>query len=119
MGISNTLFFNPHGNDAFDQGKNTSTALEVGRICFALLDNPYLSNLVNTKQYKGWVNTNKLLWEGFHGIKTGVNEVSGPCLAAVYKDVVVVILNSKTMEERWIEVKKLVRWATSRRCSQP
>jgi D-alanyl-D-alanine carboxypeptidase len=37
LGISNTVFYNPHGNDAFDPGKNISTALEIGRICFALL----------------------------------------------------------------------------------
>lgn len=73
--------------------------------------------MVNTKNYKSWINTNKLLWEGFHGIKTGVNEVSGPCLSAAYKDIVVVILNSKTMEERWIEVKRLVRWVSARRYS--
>ena len=81
------------------------------------MENQYLMNLVNTKEYGGWQNTNKLLWEGFQGIKTGVNEVSGPCLAAVYKDIVIVILNSKTMEDRWIEVKRLVRWVSSRRSS--
>lgn len=27
FGLSNTVFYNPHGNDAFDPGRNTSTAL--------------------------------------------------------------------------------------------
>ena len=73
MGVTNTIFFNPHGNDAFDVGKNSSTALEVGKICFTLMENQYLMNLVNTREYGSWQNTNKLLWEGFQGIKTGVN----------------------------------------------
>lgn len=55
-------------------------------------------------------NTNKLLEDGFEGIKTGITETAGPCLAACYKDLIVVVLNSKSMGERWIEVKKLVKW---------
>lgn len=113
--MANTVFFNAHGNDAFDTQTNTSTALEMGKASFSLLESSCLSNIVSTKQYNGWTNTNKLLWEGFNGIKTGVNEVAGPCLAAAYKDLVIVILNSKSMEERWIEVKRLVRWASLRR----
>jgi D-alanyl-D-alanine carboxypeptidase len=42
-------------------------------------------------------NTNKLLEDGFEGIKTGITETAGPCLAACYKDLVVVVLNSKSM----------------------
>lgn len=63
---------------------------------------------------KKWENTNKLLSDGFEGIKTGINEISGPCLSAYYKDYIIVVLNSKSMDERWIEVKKLVRWIIKR-----
>lgn len=59
-------------------------------------------------------NTNKLLEDGFEGIKTGITETAGPCLAACYKDLVVVVLNSKSMNERWFEVKKLVKWIKNR-----
>jgi D-alanyl-D-alanine carboxypeptidase len=59
-------------------------------------------------------NTNKMLDDGFEGIKTGITETAGPCLAACYKDLVIVVLNSKSMDSRWIEVKKLVKWIRSR-----
>lgn len=62
MGITNTVFYNPHGNDAFDAGRNASNALEIGRICFTLMEDNYLMNLVNTREYGTWQNTNKLLW---------------------------------------------------------
>ena len=29
-----------------------------------------------------WENTNKMLWEGWTGIKTGITPNAGPCLAA-------------------------------------
>ena len=32
-----------------------------------------------------WKNTNKLLDQGFEGIKTGHTETAGPCLASSYK----------------------------------
>ena len=51
---------------------------------------------------KVWENTNKLLDDGFEGIKTGITETAGPCLAAYYKDLVIVVLNSKSMNERWM-----------------
>lgn len=32
-----------------------------------------------------WKNTNKLLDKGFIGIKTGITDNAGPCLAAAYR----------------------------------
>ena len=32
-----------------------------------------------------WKNTNKLLDKGFQGIKTGITDAAGPCLASSYK----------------------------------
>lgn len=67
-----------------------------------------LKAIANCKAYrvdrydKVWENTNKLLEDGFEGIKTGINESSGPCLAACYQDFIVIVLNSKSMNERWI-----------------
>lgn len=63
----------------------------------------FLKSIVHTKAYsvmkysKTWENTNKLLEDGFEGIKTGITETAGPCLSACYKDLVVVVLNSKSM----------------------
>jgi D-alanyl-D-alanine carboxypeptidase len=67
-----------------------------------------------------WVNSNKLLEvNGFNGAKTGITEAAGPCLAATYeKDghtYTVVILQSNSMETRWVEVISLVEWAINRR----
>lgn len=55
---------------------------------------------------------------GYIGTKTGVTEAAGPCLSTTYEDkehsFVIILLNSKSMEERWKEVPKLVEWAISR-----
>lgn len=81
-----------------------------------MLKYEFLKKIVLTKMYeverhnKQWENTNKLLEDGFEGIKTGITETAGPCLAACYKDLIIVVLNSKSMNERWIEVKKLAKW---------
>jgi D-alanyl-D-alanine carboxypeptidase len=32
-----------------------------------------------------WENTNKLLWNGFSGVKTGITPNAGPCLSASMK----------------------------------
>jgi D-alanyl-D-alanine carboxypeptidase len=65
-----------------------------------------------------WSNTNKLLGKGFNGCKTGVTPAAGPCLSASFeKDslhLVIVVLNTKTMDNRWVEVPKLTLWAINR-----
>lgn len=63
----------------------------------------FLKRIANCKRYevelyeKVWENTNKLLEDGFDGIKTGITDTAGPCLAASYKDLIIVVLNSKSM----------------------
>ena len=56
--------------------------------------------------------------KGFNGLKTGVTPAAGPCLAASFeKDslhLVVVVMNTKTMDNRWVEVPKLTLWAINR-----
>ena len=53
-----------------------------------------------------------------NGIKTGITQSAGPCLATSLNlegyNLVVVILNSKSMETRWIETMKLANWSISR-----
>lgn len=39
LGTTQTIFSNPHGNDAFETEHNLSTAVEVGRLSFSVLDN--------------------------------------------------------------------------------
>ncbi len=66
-----------------------------------------------------WTNTHKMLDIcGYNGIKTGITPAAGPCLATSYqvKDthLIVILLDSKTMDHRWSETTKLVNWCVSR-----
>ena len=73
-----------------------------------------------------WKNTNLLLWSEdnvlgtYSGIKTGVTPTAGPCLAVGFKsrcglyDFIIVVMNCKTREARFVEIPKLIRWAISR-----
>jgi D-alanyl-D-alanine carboxypeptidase len=55
---------------------------------------------------------------GYNGLKTGVTEAAGPCLATSYQKgdvhLVIVLLNCKTMEARWDEIPLLLEWAKER-----
>jgi D-alanyl-D-alanine carboxypeptidase len=68
-----------------------------------------------------WENTNKLLGSvpGFIGCKTGVTDVAGPCFSGCFESngekISVVVLNSKTLEQRWVEVPQMVDWALKRK----
>ena len=69
-----------------------------------------------------WENTNKLLNTGdggFIGCKTGITNPAGPCFCGYYENnghkLIVVVLSSKTMEQRWIEVPKMVEWAIKKK----
>lgn len=74
-----------------------------------------------------WENTNKMLGEGWSGIKTGVTPNAGPCLAASVAmhisgreyEFLVVLLHSESMEARWAEVRRLVDWAVQSRLYLP
>jgi len=59
-----------------------------------------------------------LLGKGFNGLKTGVTPAAGPCLAASFeKDslhLLIIVMNTKTMDNRWVEVPKLTLWAINR-----
>ncbi len=56
----------------------------------------------------------------FMGMRSaGVTDTAGPCLSAYFEKgddkFVVVLLNSKGMDERWGEIKKLVEWISNKR----
>ena len=57
--------------------------------------------------------------EGLIGCKTGITNAAGPCFAGGYeKDdikLMVVVLSSKSMEQRWVEVPKMITWALKKR----
>lgn len=70
-------------------------------------------------RYFKWYNTNNMLnYPGYNGLKTGITDAAGPCLSASYQKgdihLVIVLMNSKSMEARWEEIPQLVNWAKER-----
>jgi serine-type D-Ala-D-Ala carboxypeptidase (penicillin-binding protein 5/6) len=128
LGLESTNFANPHG---LSHKNNKSTAADIGKLSCIAMQDPIVRDIVNKSTYecKGkdiydepreylWTNTNKLLGKGFNGLKTGVTPAAGPCLAASFeKDslhLIVIVMNTKTMDNRWVEVPKLTLWAINR-----
>jgi D-alanyl-D-alanine carboxypeptidase len=37
LGTSDTIFYNPHGNDGYETERNLSTAMEMAKLCFTVL----------------------------------------------------------------------------------
>lgn len=96
LGLTRSSWANPHGLSNIN---NLSTAEDVARLCMHCMKNAKFREVVGTRAYscgiykegeegaieKGWIkweNTNKMLWQGWDGIKTGVTPNAGPCLAA-------------------------------------
>ncbi len=128
LGLQETCFVNPHGLSNF---YNKSSARDVAKLASLAMHDEYFRSVVKCKRHickahdaSGkektfkWKNTNKLLWKGYNGVKTGITTTAGPCLAtSIEKDglsLIVVVLNCKTVDQRWIEVRKLTKWAMSR-----
>lgn len=92
LDLSATNYANPHG---LMHKENKSSSSDVGKLsCFALSD-PYIRKIVGTiyhscfVELKGekikmeWENSNKLLQkENWFGMKTGITDAAGPCLAS-------------------------------------
>lgn len=97
LSMYSSKFTNAHG---LSQITNVSTADDLSKLCSYSLKNKLFFKVVNTKEYRlqytlptepevepevfhiVWQNTNKMLWEGWNGVKTGVTPNAGPCLAA-------------------------------------
>jgi len=126
LSMMNTYYQNPHG---LAVQRNLSTARDVCKLAKAAMADSRFARIVNTKMHtcsisgpnarkKQWENTNKLLDRGFEGVKTGITNTAGPCLCSSDSRrgirVIVVVLNAKSLNHRWIEVPKLTDWAFSR-----
>lgn len=126
--LRKTFYQNPHG---MSLKRNHSTAHDVNTLACIAMRLTLFRSIVNTQIYSckitdkrgddriwTWENTNKLLQRGYEGVKTGVTDAAGPCLCASWKEgetrVIVTVLGSKSMEERWEEVPRLVTWARTR-----
>lgn len=124
LGLKNTHFDNPHG---LQNKYNKSTALDVAKLSRSAMTEELFRTIVNTKNHEcyvlqnnlnlkemKWENTNRLLDRGFDGVKTGHTQVAGPCLSASYTEnnrhVIAVILSCKSVEARFLETNKIVKW---------
>ena len=128
LGLTETNFVNPHGLNNY---YNKSSACDVAKLSSVAMKEPLFREIVRCKKYKckgmtidgedkffKWVNTNKLLDKGYNGVKTGVTQSAGPCLVTSIEIgdlfLIFVLLNSRSMDHRWIEIKKLRKWVMTR-----
>lgn len=95
LDLSSTRFSNPHGlSNAF----NTSSARDMIILSRFATKNRIFRDLMNAKEYRYkvyqeegnvttrhgiWKNTNRLLYKGWEGIKTGITQAAGSCLASL------------------------------------
>ena len=123
--MRSTYYANPHG---LTNKNNKSTARDIAKLSIMVLKDDIIKQIVSNKKYcceieqsdkstkiSMWENTNKLLDDGWNGVKTGVTTAAGPCLSASYTDslnnqYVIVLLCSNSMDHRWTEAAKLVKW---------
>ena len=130
IGLMRTSFDNPHG---LSNPKNRSSAYDLGKLVCICMRNPFFREIVRTRSYvcyvfqpnepniyrkAKWQNTNKLLNEGWSGVKTGVTKSAGPCMSACCcvsdkLSLVITTLNSDSTEQRWCDVVQLASWAVS------
>lgn len=124
--LFSTFYDSPHGLSNIN---NVSTAYDQAKLLSFCMEELLFKEIVKTKKFTcvgmrddskkpkryKWENTNKLLGEGFCGAKTGVTPNAGPCLATCQirggELFICILLNSKTMDHRWIEAPKLINWS--------
>jgi serine-type D-Ala-D-Ala carboxypeptidase (penicillin-binding protein 5/6) len=136
VGMKKSNFAVAHGMHHND---NYSTAHEIALLArVALQQHSLLNTVVNTKHYQvasrvsqghvyKWVNTNNMLWDtsgrggqsAYFGVKTGITPTAGPCLCVNFRspcgfDFIVVVLNCKSREARFVEIPKLCQWAINK-----
>ena len=61
-----------------------------------------------------WENTNKMLYHGFKGIKTGNTNKAGPCVVEYFEEddysFILVLLNCRTQDQRYLNLFYSQRW---------
>lgn len=124
LGLSNTKYSNPHG---LCDRNNRSTAADIAKLTANAMKNELFRQIVVQQKYSclieqideterqaAWENTNKLLPEGWDGVKTGITTAAGPCFSGFVKiegkNYIVVVLSCESMEARWGECNRLVNW---------
>lgn len=83
--------------------------------------NPTFRQIISTKEYEVeirnerfgllrkavWKNTNKLLWKGWEGVKTGTTETAGHCLMSCKGNYLISVFDCETLSKRFTECSKL------------
>ncbi|CAD8078692.1 unnamed protein product [Paramecium sonneborni] len=127
IGMELTSYANPHG---LYHESNYSSAYDIGILTYHALQNLQFASIVKTKIYFSeiedkfgeskeifWENTNKMLYQGFRGVKTGITKEAGPCVVEYYEDnqnsFIIVLLNCRSVDHRWQDAIKLLDWARS------
>lgn len=128
LNLRSSFFDSPHG---LMNHLNRSTAFDIAKLSSICMGDPRFVTIVSTSKYVvpknksgntrtyTWENTHKLVGSpGVTGIKTGITNSAGPCLCTAItlesKKMIIVLLNSKTMDSRWCETLKLSKWANKR-----
>ncbi|KAL4462767.1 hypothetical protein ABPG72_015022 [Tetrahymena utriculariae] len=129
--LNNTHFANPTG---LVNNFNRSTAADLAKLSYHLINEEQVKKIVECKYHFAQIymnnnkkrsvifqNTNKLLSHGYSGLKTGITNAAGPCLSAWYKDnqvnLIIILLNSSSMEQRWLDTQNLVSWVINQQQS--
>lgn len=127
LNLRSSFFDNPHG---LMNVNSRSTAFDISKLSAECMKSKQFVDVVSTKFYVvpksedcerayKWENTNKLLeYPGVNGVKTGITNTAGPCLATSITldqcEMIVVLLSSKNMDIRFTETIKLAKWANKR-----
>ena len=132
--MTHSHYDSPHG---LMNKSNYSTAEDQAILVAEVMKLEPFRKIVNTREYKTkalnglegrknvteytWTNTNKLLgkMDGLLGCKTGITQAAGHCFAGYYEDknlkIAIILCHSRSLEDRWIEVQKMVEWAKIQR----
>jgi D-alanyl-D-alanine carboxypeptidase (penicillin-binding protein 5/6) len=127
LGLHNTNYDSSHGLMNED---NYSCCYDQARLSVEAMKHSLLQEIVRTSSYTAiierndrdleltWRNTNKLLdRRGYRGIKTGITNAAGGCLATAFQhkglNLVTVVLGSKDQHSRFTDTENIHNWVIS------
>jgi len=111
LGLNHTYYNDVSGLSE----KNVSTAYELARLfSYVLKTNPRLINVMSTKKYGRFENTNDLLdLPNVLAGKTGFTDEAGGCLGLITDKYISIILGAPGVDERFVESEKLLNFVQS------
>ena len=133
--MKRTFLSNSHG---LPNSLNRSCASDVALLIDYALRNSFFRKIVQTKEYSclikeeevngefrkkmvSWKNTHRFVQakEGLYkGVKTGITETAGPCLASLVeiegREFVIVVLGSRSLKARYKDTETLRLWLSKK-----